>query len=110
MKQVGTYTMTRKIGKGHYAQVYEGRNSETGEQVAVKCLKRTGISNTQLRNIENEVLVLERSGHPNVISLIDRMKSKNSYYLILEYCNGGDLASIVAERGRLRETEARDAV
>jgi len=54
--------------------------------------------------------VLERSSHPNVISLIDRMKSKNSYYLILEYCNGGDLASLIAERGRLEEMEARDAV
>lgn len=45
-----------------------------------------------------------------MISLIDRMKSKNSYYIFLEYCNGGDLASLVAERGRLQESEARDAV
>lgn len=56
------------------------------------------------------MLVLERSNHPNVISLVDRMKSKNSYYLILDYCNGGDLASYVASRGRLLETEARDVI
>ncbi len=45
-----------------------------------------------------------------MISLVDRMKSKNSYYLILEYCNGGDLASYVASRGKLLESEARDVI
>ena len=68
---------------------------QTKKIAAVKCLQRDGISNNQLKNIENEVLVLERTNHPNVVEMLDRMKSKNSYYLILEYCNGGDLASFV---------------
>ncbi len=38
------------------------------------------------------------------------MKSKNSYYLVLEYCNGGDMASFVKRKGRLTEEEARCAI
>jgi serine/threonine-protein kinase ULK/ATG1 len=53
------------------------------------------------------VLVLEKTSHPNIVEMIDRMKSKNSYYLILEYCNGGDLSSFVAAQGKLSEEEAR---
>jgi serine/threonine protein kinase len=80
---------------------------QTKRILAVKCLQRDGISNNQLKNIENEVLVLEKTTHPNVVEMVDRMKSKNSYYLILEYCNGGDLASFVSAQGKLSEEEAR---
>ena len=76
----------------------------------MKCLQRTGISNSQLKNIENEVLVLERSDHPNVVHMVDRMKSKNSYYLILDFCNGGDLASLLNQKERLSEVEAREVI
>ena len=93
MKQVGPYIFLNRVGKGHYAQVYMAKHQETGKAVAVKIMKRTGISVNQLNNIKNEITVLERVNHANVISLIDRMKSDNHYYLVLEYCNGGNLSS-----------------
>ena len=58
MKQVGPYSLIKKIGKGHYASVYKAVNEETREVVAIKCLQREGLSTNQLKNIENEVLVL----------------------------------------------------
>lgn len=66
-KQVGPYAFVKTIGKGHYAYVYQARNTETNELVAIKCLKREGVSQSQLKNIENEVLVLEKSRHPSII-------------------------------------------
>ena len=54
--------------------------------------------------------MLEKTHHPNVVEMIDRMKSKNSYYLILEYCNGGDLSSFVGAQGKLSEEEARQVI
>ena len=38
------------------------------------------------------------------------MKSKSSYYLVLEYCNGGDLASFIKTVGRVKEDEARTVI
>ena len=105
---MGSYTFTKRIGKGHFAQVYEGVDSQSQRIVAIKCLKRDGISNNLLKNIENEVLVLERSRHPNVVSMVDRMKSKNSYYLILDYCNGGDMASFMQGQNGLPEHVTRE--
>jgi serine/threonine protein kinase len=63
-----------------------------------------------LKNIENEVLVLEKSRHPNVVAMVDRMKSKNSYYLILDYCNSGDLATFLSLQDKLNETEAKEII
>ena len=39
--------------------------------------------------------------------MLDRMKSKSSYYLVLDYCNGGDLATFVANVGKLSEDISR---
>lgn len=42
--------------------------------------------------------------------MLDRMKSKSSFYLVLEYCNGGDLASFVGLVGKLPEDIARSII
>lgn len=39
--------------------------------------------------------------------MLDRMKSKSSYYLILEYCNGGDLNSFIQLYGKIPEDISR---
>jgi serine/threonine protein kinase len=39
------------------------KHKETGRIVAVKIMKRTGITTNQLNNIKNEITVLERVNH-----------------------------------------------
>ena len=44
----------------------------------------------------------------NVLSLIAATKTLSNYYLVLEYCNGGDLEGFIQKRGGyLKEIEAR---
>jgi serine/threonine protein kinase len=75
--------------------------------MAVKVLKREGSATNQLKNIENEVSVLMKSKHRNIVTLKDKMRSENSYYLVLEYCNGGDLAELKMIRHSFNEEEVR---
>ena len=42
--------------------------------------------------------------------MVDRLKSKKSYYLVLEYCNGGDLSSFIELVGKLSEDDARKII
>jgi serine/threonine-protein kinase ULK2 len=95
MKKIGPYTLEKVIGKGHYSSVYRGCHEETNKIVAVKALTRKNISASQLKNIENEIVVLDRVDHLNVIKMIDKMRSTNFYYIVLEFCNGGDLQSYI---------------
>jgi serine/threonine protein kinase len=60
-----------------------------------------------LKNIENEVTVLLKSRHKNIVDLTDKMRSENSYYLVLEYCNGGDIAALKEIKGCFKEEEVR---
>ena len=51
------------------------------------------MSTMHLENILNEVRILGSAKHPNVLKLKRKYKSEESYNMILEYCNGGDLSS-----------------
>lgn len=73
----------------------------------MKVLKRNGISVNQLKNIENEIMVLQNTNHTNIVRMIDKRKSENHYYLILEYCNGGCLASYIELVRGVNEEVAR---
>ena len=104
-KQVGTYVLDRRIGKGSYGQVWQGHVEGTNEEVAIKVISRSTISETaQLRQ---EVQALKKIVHENVVRFIDLKKSSGHFYLILEYCPGGDLAKFIATRGRVSEGTAQ---
>jgi serine/threonine-protein kinase ULK2 len=46
--------------------------------------------------------------HPNVVSLVAATKTLSNYYLVMEYCNGGDVEGFLKARGGyLPEVEAR---
>lgn len=58
--------------------------------------------------LESEIKVLKSCENSNVIRLYDMKKTPNNFYLILEYCNGGDLDVYVKKRKYLTENEAID--
>lgn len=41
-----------------------------------------------------------------VVDLIDVLETSNNYYIIQEYCDGGDLRSVLKKRKCLPESEA----
>ena len=65
-----TYQITKKIGKGKYAEVFEGYNKLNKQAVAIKILKPI-----ELRKIRREIKILQAvQGGPNIIELIDVVK------------------------------------
>lgn len=52
-------------------------------------------------------MVLQNTDHINIVKMIDKRKSQNHYYLILEYCNAGSLASFIELKGGVEEEIAR---
>ena len=104
-KQVGKYILDKRIGKGSYAQVWSGHCEDTQEGVAVKVISRHTVNETaQLRQ---EVAVLKRIDHPNIVKFKDLKKSVGHFYLVLEYCQGGDLARFIQRHGAVREETAQ---
>ena len=59
-----------------------------------------------LELLENEIKVLKTCDNRNIIKLYDIKKTANNFYLILEYCNEGDLSQYLKKNRTLSEKEA----
>ena len=49
------------------------------------------------QEILNEVNILKKIDHPNIMKLYEFYSNKSTYYLILEFCEGGNLYEFVDE-------------
>ncbi len=56
--------------------------------------------------LENEIKVLKKLNHPNVLNLKEIYETVNNTYLITDFCNNGDLAKILFKKGKLSEKQA----
>lgn len=124
MKIVAGYALQQRLGSGSFATVYKGvkvkvSSSEGGsssipegaDTVAIKAITRTSDKLTKkvLENLEMEISILRNYHHPNIVCLQDVQKTERHFFLILEYCGGGDLQGLIRTRsaGRLSEPLSR---
>ena len=102
---LGNYRIQKKsIGKGSFSKIYVGNSTSTGEQIAVKIIKKSNVKNEN--TILREIKIMSMIRHRNVLCLLDVLVSNNKYYLIMEYCNMGDLKGYMRNRD-LNEKELR---
>jgi serine/threonine protein kinase len=56
--------------------------------------------------IQNEIMVLRKIRHPNVIRIYEVIQEKDRLILIMEFVSGGDLYQLIKEKKKLLEKEA----
>ncbi|KAH7678848.1 Non-specific serine/threonine protein kinase protein [Dioscorea alata] len=107
--KVGRYELGRTLGEGNFAKVKFARNVETGVNVAIKILdKEKLLRHKMIDQIKREISTMKLIKHPNVIRMHEVMASKTKIYIVLEFVTGGELFDKIAQKGRLKEDEARN--
>ena len=91
------YEIVSQIGKGGYAKVFEVRNKTTNAIRACKYISKAKMNEKTLKRTLREINMLKKLDHPNIIKLYEVYESKNSIYLIMEKCNGGELFDNIIE-------------
>lgn len=105
------YSIVKPISKGAYGSVYLARKKITGDYHAIKVLKKADmIAKNQVTNIRAERMILTQLDSPYVVRLYYSFQSKHHLYLVMEYLNGGDCASLLKAVGSLDEKWARQYV
>jgi serine/threonine protein kinase len=56
-----------------------------------------------MNNLKNEINIMSKINSPNLVKLHDCQRTENNFYLIMEYCNGGDLEGLKDIRKRFSE-------
>ncbi|GJP29311.1 hypothetical protein CLOM_g13341 [Closterium sp. NIES-68] len=101
------YVLEKQIGSGSFSVVWRGRRRSTGDAVAIKEIPTERLSSKLHESLESEIAILRRARHPNIVHLLDIVKTSSRMFLVLEYCAGGDLSHHIRRGGAVREAAAR---
>lgn len=96
------YHIYEEIGKGEFSQVFKGREKKKIEYVAIKRVEKSMMS-----KIVTEVQVMHKLESPHTLRFHDWYETRNNLWLILEYCTGADLESLLKQDGNLPEASVR---
>ena len=85
--QIQTVSIGRTLGSGSFGTVYEVRDGR-GSSYAMKEIRATYGNE---KYIEEEIKCHFSLEHPNIVKLFAQHSVNSTYYLLLEYCGGGNL-------------------
>ena len=85
------YKIIEKIGTGSYGQVYLAENIFTKESIAMKEIKKSTEDLLSDGEIMDEINILKNLDHPDIVRIMEFYNTEQSYFIINEYCPGGEL-------------------
>ena len=104
--KIGNYLIQQTLGEGTFGKVKLGVYLPNNERVAVKVLEKDRIRDKDDRiRVDREFDMLSTFNHPNVILVTEIFESSESYYSVMEYCEGGELFNYIVKKKRLTEKE-----
>jgi hypothetical protein len=106
---IGRYRVLRELGRGRGAAVFQGRDPDSGKQVAIKVFfaRLTGGEDFAAR-FEETLGALQRLEHPYLVPVLDHGLEtseddggEQAYYVVTQYMPGGSLAERLDGRALL---------
>ncbi|CAH8363682.1 unnamed protein product [Eruca vesicaria subsp. sativa] len=101
----------RLLGMGSFGHVYLGFNSESGEMCAMKevtLCSDDAKSRESAQQLGQEIAVLSRLRHPNIVQYYGSETVDDKLYIYLEYVSGGSIYKLLQEYGRFGENAIRN--
>ena len=103
------YKISRKIGEGAFSSVRRIKHRSSGEKRAVKTIHKKSIRTEEERQmVFTEVSILKNLDHPSILRLHEFYQDEKNYYIITEYCAGGELFERIISAGNISEPVAAD--
>ncbi len=101
------YTVDKELGRGGMGAVYLAHRCGTDEPVALKVMLPAVAADQRARQMFlREAENAKALRHPNVVHMQDSGCCEGTFFLTLEYCDGGSVAELVERRGSLPADEA----
>lgn len=98
-KRIGYYKLRGVLGKGSFSEVKLGLHILLNEKVAVKVVEKGKHGcQTTLDMMRQEVSVMEKMSHPNIMSLFEVIETLDKFYCVMEYVEGGSLQDYIARK------------
>jgi len=90
--QIEDITLLKCLGKGTFGEVYLSTKRGRREYFATKKLDRKQADRPSfMKHFQNEITILKTLNHPNIVKFEELKMTKDYYYIVMEYINGGSL-------------------
>ncbi|HVX12283.1 MAG TPA: bifunctional serine/threonine-protein kinase/formylglycine-generating enzyme family protein [Pirellulales bacterium] len=104
---LGNYVLLDRIGAGGMGQVFKAWHRHMQRTVALKTLPdQAAAGEDSIARFRREILSAAQLSHPNIVAAYDADVSSGVHYLVMEYIDGVNLATLVRERGPLPPVQA----
>ena len=97
--KVNNYIVIKSIGEGNFGKVYLTKKKNEQKLYATKILEKDILLMNPIlkRYLINEVAIMKELNDDNIIHLYELFQTKNHFYFIMEYCNGGTLSQLLKD-------------
>ncbi|PAV79252.1 hypothetical protein WR25_04974 isoform C [Diploscapter pachys] len=102
----GLYVLHDELGSGGFGKVKLATHLLTGQYVAIKIIDKKKIGN-DLPRVKTEMDALRTLSHQNICQLYQYIETTEKFFIIMEYCSGGEMFDYIVRKERLPEAEAR---
>ncbi|ETO23735.1 Protein kinase domain containing protein [Reticulomyxa filosa] len=99
-----------KLGEGSFARVRKITRKHDRRAFALKVIKKAGKTKEDLDALQKEIEILRKLNHKNVVRLTDWVETKKRIYMVVEFCNGGDVFERILKQKTFSEWEAGHVV
>jgi tetratricopeptide (TPR) repeat protein/predicted Ser/Thr protein kinase/TolB-like protein len=95
------------LGEGGMGAVYKARDREVDREVALKVIRPELTGHPDIvRRFKQELILARQVTHKNVVRIFDLGEAEGAKFISMEYIEGRDLRSLLAERGKFAPEEA----
>uniref|UniRef100_A0ACD5Y4V4 Uncharacterized protein n=1 Tax=Avena sativa TaxID=4498 RepID=A0ACD5Y4V4_AVESA len=85
---VEDYHVVELVGEGSFGKVYKGRRKYTRQTVAMKFILKHGKSDKDIHNLRQEIEILRKLKHENIIEMIDAFETPQEFCVVTEFAQG----------------------
>ena len=83
--RIGEYKIGEILGEGQFADVKLARKRDSDKVLAVKIMRKDKVHSVRdLKRVQNEIAVLKKVRHPNIVGFVDVIFSPTHVYLFVE--------------------------
>ena len=103
---INDFELKEDIGEGNFGKVKFCIYKKTGEEYAVKIINKKKIKDKMKNSFFKENEIATKFNHINVIYVFRIIEDQENFYLVMEYCQKGELFDYIVQHQRLSENEA----
>ncbi|KAJ3424865.1 3-phosphoinositide-dependent protein kinase 1-related [Anaeramoeba flamelloides] len=96
------FEVGKSLGRGRFGEVRMATEKETGNEYAIKILKKEQVTTLKQEvHVKNEKDLLNELDHPNIPKLIHSFQDNEHLYIVMELCSEGELNDSIRKFGSI---------